>query len=354
LSQLIRNINDRAATSSTPKMRVVMQPFAPVLRMFASVDLLVVAYAILMILIALFGSARVPEWSWVVAASVFSILAVYGMNIVRLRNKSKWVDLFHLFYLAPVIPIFFKLSEKMSFVLHGRDYDDQLIMVDRLLFHTDPTVWLFTHVPPSPAFVDLLQVCYALFYFLPILLAIELYRRHHHESAEHQFGVKPKDQLTELRFVIVYGFFLSYLGYLLYPAIGPRFTLHDFANLGKDLPGGFFTDTMRRILDAGENIDPLAPLSVIRQQVTRDAFPSGHTDMTFITILLAFKYKAKVKWVILAIGTVLIFSTVYLRYHYVIDLVGGVTFGLITLYSWQWMDKILRAGRRKILHGTHD
>ncbi len=352
MSQFIQNINKPSPPVAAPRSRLLIQPFAPVLKMFASVDLLVVAYAMLMILISLLGAGRIPEWSWVIAASLFSILAVYAMNIVRLKNKSKWVDLFHMFYLAPVIPIFFKLSEKMSFVLHGRDFDDNLILIDRMMFHVDPTVWLFHHVPPTPALVDFLQISYSSFYFLPIMLAIELYRRHHHESAEHQYGGKPKDQLTELRFVIVYGFFLSYLGYLLYPAIGPRFTLHDFANLAKDLPGGYFTQMMRHILDAGENIDPYAPLSVIRQHVTRDAFPSGHTDMTFITILLAFKYKAKVRWIILAIGSCLIFSTVYLRYHYVFDLIGGVTFGLITLYSWQWMDKILRKGRKNLLHGT--
>ena len=29
--------------------------------------------------------------------------------------------------------------------------------------------------------------------------------------------------------------------------------------------------------------------------------------------------------------------TVYLRYHYVIDLVAGVMVGLFTLYSWSWV-----------------
>jgi len=352
VAQLIRNIAEPTPTTARPQSKAGTEAFAPVLRMFASVDLLVVAFAMLMMTIAILGSYRIDEWGWVVAASLVAIAAVWAMNVLRLRNKSRWVELLHLFYLAPVIPIFFKLSEKMSFVLHGRDYDDSLILVDRLLFHTDPTVWLFTHIPPAPWLVEYLQVCYALFYFLPVILAVELYRRHQHELAEQRFGREPKDQLTELRFVVVYGFFLSYLGYILYPAVGPRFTLHDFVNLSKELPGGYFTDVMRHFLNAGENIDIQAPLNVIRQHVTRDAFPSGHTDITFITILLAFKYKAKLKWVILLIGASLIFSTVYLRYHYVIDLIGGMLFAVLTLYSWQWMDRMLRTARARLLNET--
>src|SRR5438445_6134498 len=80
--------------------------------------------------------------------------------------------------------------------------------------------------------------------------------------------------------------------------------------------------------------------------VSRDAFPSGHTDITLLSILLAFKFQTRVRWFVAVIGASLIFSTVYLRYHYVIDVIGGAVLALITLYTWEWVrDRTLAVKR---------
>ncbi|RMD50550.1 MAG: hypothetical protein D6830_02375, partial [Ignavibacteria bacterium] len=53
----------------------------------------------------------------------------------------------------------------------------------------------------------------------------------------------------------------------------------------------------------------------------------------------------KSRWFFIPNGTLLIFSTVYLRYHYVADVLGGILFMILTMwsgpiiYNW-WMEKI--------------
>jgi membrane-associated phospholipid phosphatase len=131
--------------------------------------------------------------------------------------------------------------------------------------------------------------------------------------------------------MIVYGFYLSYIGYFSLPGVGPRFTLHDFSLLETELPGLFLTNALRAIINAGESI-PLIKEHAI-DVVQRDVFPSGHTQLTMIVMALGFRYKLKSRWVLLGFGSLLIVATVYLRYHYVVDLVAGALLAWFTLWT---------------------
>jgi len=67
--------------------------------------------------------------------------------------------------------------------------------------------------------------------------------------------------------------------------------------------------------------------------VQRDVFPSGHTDITLIVMYLSIKFKLKSRFFLVPNGILLIFSTMYLRYHYGIDVVGGILFMIFTVWS---------------------
>ena len=107
---------------------------------------------------------------------------------------------------------------------------------------------------------------------------------------------------------------MSYATYFLVPAIGPRFTLEHLQI--NPVTGLWATQSI---------IDTLNFL----ESIQRDAFPSGHTEMTILTMIYAWKFSRKYFWVLSIIGTSLIFSTVFLRYHYVIDVVAGALLAYI-------------------------
>jgi len=140
--------------------------------------------------------------------------------------------------------------------------------------------------------------------------------------------------------MIVYGFYLSYLGYFLLPAVGPRFTLHTFELLNLELPGLFFTEPLRAFINAGESIptDIANPVDFVQ----RDVFPSGHTQLSLVVVYCAFHFKVASRWLLASLATLLVLGTVYLRYHYVIDVIAGVVFFLFTVWSgWKivaWWD----------------
>ena len=65
--------------------------------------------------------------------------------------------------------------------------------------------------------------------------------------------------------------------------------------------------------------------------LTRDCFPSGHTELTLLVLYYARVFQKKVFWLLFPIGTGIIISTVYLRYHYLIDVVAGVLVAVVLI-----------------------
>ncbi|HYM21250.1 MAG TPA: phosphatase PAP2 family protein [Candidatus Kapabacteria bacterium] len=316
---------------------------------FTAVEFVSLGFTIILALVAVIFYDRV-ELSSILLNLGAVILIIFFFNWFSLTSDAKWMRALHTFYIIPLVLYLFKIVEKLSFPIHGQDFDSVLISVDRTLFGTDPTVWLFHHFPIVPVITEILQICYFSYYFLPVIVALELFeRRHKHREDDHS-----SDDLEMLRFVIVYGFLLSYVSYLILPGVGPRFTLHDFSTLEQELPGIWLTHGIRWLINSGENIASTMTNADAMRVVTRDVFPSGHTEMTLLSILLAFRFRVRWRWVVLTLGSGLIFSTVYLRYHYVIDVIGGALLAMIALYTAEPVVKILLEWKKKLLTKSND
>lgn len=285
-------------------------------------DIIVICFALFLSSLNIIFHERIPTWQTNIIINVsFSALVVALAYLHKVSGKIFWQQL-HIWYIVPTIFFSFKEVGYMIKYIHmGKDYDQFFIAIDRFLFGTDPTHVLFNIA--NPVLTEILQIAYATFYFLPIILGIELIRRKNYGG------------VTYLTFIIVYGFYLSYMGYFLWPGIGPRFTLHDFATTSQELPGLFITEFLREVVNSGEGIPSgtLNPAIVVQ----RDIFPSGHTQMTLLSMYLAYKFKAKSKIFIYPAGVLLIFATVYLRYHYFVDLLGGALFMVITLITGHYI-----------------
>jgi membrane-associated phospholipid phosphatase len=177
-------------------------------------------------------------------------------------------------------------------------------------------------------------VAYSSFYLFFLIIGFEIYRRRNPE------------QFSGLRFSIAYGFILSYIGYFLLPAVGPRFTLHDYARINIELPGVALTPYLRWFVDAGESIPARATNSLAAALAQRDAFPSGHTMMTLVLICLGFRWRTRSRYFVLAMGLMLIVATVYLRYHYVVDVLAGALWAAFCVLTTRRIFGLVRAGFR--------
>lgn len=303
---------------------------------FRSYDVVSLVFLILLSIVNLIFYNRIDQW-WILIIANCSVSA--GIVVLAVKYSElpvrKPMRILRDWYPVGVIVYVFQIIYYMIRPIRGRDYDDILIDIDYWIFGVNPTEWLAQF--SFPLLTEVLQIVYASYYFLFLIAGYEMYRRNLHREF-HYFIL-----------LVVYGFYLSYIGYFLVPAIGPRFTLHDFHAKNEDLPGLFLTDMIRELLNRGESIPPGVPNP--EDYVHRDVFPSGHTQLTMVLLYTVWMYRLHCRKYLYVIGTLLIFSTVYLWYHYVVDLIASVIFFSVTIATAPFIDRwwMKRRGEEKKL-----
>lgn len=284
-------------------------------------DLVVVIFYIFLIVMNIIFHDKIKYTSTWMIVNIGVIVFAFLISFLEDKQNLKLWRIIHYWYIAPLIFITFKQLYFMIKPIRGQDFDWLFIQIDWWIFGANPTGVL--QKIAFPLLTEILQIVYSMFYLLPIILALVLLRKRKYLALD--FAI----------FSIVYGFFLSYLGYFALPGIGPRFTLHNFSQLDTQLPGLLFTKYLREFVNFGESISSSTVNPA--EFVQRDVFPSGHTMITLIVMYLSVRLKSRSRYFFLPVGSLLIFATVYLQYHYVIDLVGGLVFMIFSLWSGKYL-----------------
>ncbi len=128
-----------------------------------------------------------------------------------------------------------------------------------------------------------------------------------------------------LRRGLVITFAGGYLCYLLVPVAGPLATMGD--HFGTSIGGGF----------------GLSSFLVDSQRFKWDCFPSLHTAIPWVAALSLFRPSPNwFKVVALVCAVMITFSTVYLRFHYGVDLICGVLWAVaVVLLTGRFSDELL-------------
>ncbi len=268
-------------------------------------DLLTLFVLVLLSGVTVFSSHGNPSWAGLLSTYAMLAAAILAVAIYRTRvgpaKKGFYLSIF-----ITVITVFSVFNSMGALIagIHKTTFDAYLISIDHVLFGVHPTVWMERLV--SPALSALLQFAYISYYFIPISLGTVL-------IAKGRFGA-----FEEALFGILLCFYLSYLGYLLIPAIGPRFTLEQLQTAS--LKVSPFIEKIQNTLNGLE-------------KNKTDAFPSGHTAVSLMCLYYAWKTREKRLFTgLIPVVAGLIISTVYLRYHYVIDVIAGIALTVLTVY----------------------
>ena len=243
--------------------------------------------------LVLFFRNDLPLWRSLIFRYTVWIGLLFALKLASDRGSGRLGALFNDF--SPglfVILIYQSLGDLIQY-LHP-DIDSMLIRIDFFLLGVHPTVWMERWTVPW--LTDLLSLAYASYYFFPVVLAIALYLKN------------PKRDFEVAMFVLLLGYYVSFIGYILFPAIGPRHTLTHLQTV--PLEGSVITDFIRDTLNSWEHNK-------------RDCMPSGHTQVALMVLFLSYRYRRLLFYFLLPVASGLILSTVYHRYHYVIDLFAG-------------------------------
>ncbi|HET7151682.1 MAG TPA: phosphatase PAP2 family protein [Candidatus Acidoferrum sp.] len=190
--------------------------------------------------------------------------------------------------------------EELTWLVHLVNpgwHDAKLIVFDRWLTGVNPSLW-FEHLahPPLTEFMEFAYFTY--FLYLLILGGILYYSR----------------DFKSYWAVMTYsaaGYVLGYLISMFFPVQSPWFTLAGMWH--GDLVGGAFTATIDLIEKCG--------------RVHGAAFPSQHVAGAMAALWGAWRHRRWLFWVFLPFVACMCVSTVYVRNHYVADVLGGIVTG---------------------------
>ncbi len=221
-----------------------------------------------------------------------------------------WEILRDWFPFLVILLMYYSLWGDATLLLVTTDRDAELIAWDQKLFGMQPSVELQRFVsPPLTAWMEFAYTFHIL--NIPIVACFIYLRRSRPRFREMMSGV------------LVVCFF-GLLGYLLVPAIGPLYTLRNQYTV------------------------PLSqPLEIVNRQIEfmdyarikRDVFPSLHVGISFLVWLYAWRNSRRVFWILSPFVLSLWVSTVYLRYHYLVDVLAGLVLAPLCFLLANWLFK---------------
>jgi len=133
---------------------------------------------------------------------------------------------------------------------------------------------------------------------------------------------RPRARFREMMSGLMVVSFLGLLGYLLVPAIGPMYMLRN----------QYTVPLSHSIWMFNRDVDFMD-----FARIRRDVFPSLHVAISFVVWLYAYRNSKKLFWILSPLILSLWLSTLYLRYHYLIDVVAGLILAPLSYLLGNWL-----------------
>jgi membrane-associated phospholipid phosphatase len=278
----------------------------PILKTHASgsrlwaVDKLIIAYLAFTTILTVGWWREIPQAGGLLAWHLVAISLM--LFEIKRPNFTSW--LFRYWYPLPYVGACYKEMAILIPPIRRTSADQWLSDLDFRIWGIHPTVWL--ERIQTPGLTEFLQIAYTL--FIPAVLLVACVLWYQRRYREFQY----------FAFLIALGYLISYVGYLLVPARGPRFLLQHLQHV--PLRGLWLFSGMQDTLDRLESAH-------------YDCFPSGHTELTILACWSSRMVGNRLFWVYFAYTPALIFATVYLRYHYSVDVLAGAMVATVLILA---------------------
>jgi len=305
---------------------------------YTLIDALFVCYMFFLSVLLLLFHNGVQGWFYYILAHL-AVIAVILFSLPALEKTDKPFPVFIRWW-YPVLLFTFNYREINAFthILVNEWKDAEIAAFEKMILGINPTIWLERFA--APWLTEFMKFDYFTYYLMIPVGAGFLY-----------FAAKRKNYIRYLSTVCL-AFYISYIGFIVYPVRGPRYLFHDkyskdyTVNIGSfygsgvkedvkhettyALKGYFFTDLQDYIMKYGS--------------LHGGCMPSSHIAVAFVCMMMMWIYKRKVFYFYLPAVTVLCIAVVYNRYHYVSDVAAGILVGVLSL----WLTPMLLKGWEKI------
>jgi membrane-associated phospholipid phosphatase len=194
------------------------------------------------------------------------------------------------------IAVYTNLHDTVRYV-NTHDIHAQLAAIEEWIFRGQPVVWAERYITRGRT--ELFNAFYANFYLVAPSVVIVLWATGRKVEARH------------VLLAVILCFYTGYVLYVIFPAAPPRLYFESLGLFKVTLRGGPITDFQRALIEMMPN------------HAARAAFPSLHAGVSCVSLYYAWKYCRWFFPILLVFVIGLLVSTVYLRHHYVVDLIAG-------------------------------
>lgn len=256
-----------------------------------AVDVLNILTVVLLTIVTAFFRRELGDQAlWLLG--ILTSLVLFVMLSVYLADRRFWHVVHDFSSVILIIVVFNAIGPVIEHASPAR-WDVTFMAADQRAFGNLGPMW--RHVLRRAAwFTDLNYIAYCGYYVAPVALGVRFYLR---DPVRFRIFV----------FTVVLTFYLSYVGYFMFPTVGPRPPLTAEGIL---IGGGDISHAIRHFINFAERNHT-------------DAFPSGHTAGALVCLYFAWLTSPVAFAILVPVAAGIIFSTVYLRYHYIIDVVAG-------------------------------
>ncbi|MBI2931154.1 MAG: phosphatase PAP2 family protein [Planctomycetes bacterium] len=226
-------------------------------------------------------------------------LAVAGIVLTWSRfDRSGVVGFCRSWDAVALVPALFFMAMQIVHRVHPVDYDDVLMRIDRAIGGV--ALLRAMVIIERPWLTDLMKLAWIGYYFLPLLVLVPLYR----------LGPREFDRAKG---ALVLGFTASYLCYFALPAVGPGYHQEVLGVPQPKWEATAVSAQAKGLIHALEAKDP------------RHTFPSGHVMVAAMVAYYLLRHRLRA-WAVagVPIAAAIIASTIYLRYHYLVDVLAGL------------------------------
>jgi membrane-associated phospholipid phosphatase len=272
--------------------------------------------ALVALLILLFHDRAVSWWPWLLLAHAVTIGLVHWLIIGHARRpENRVLNFLRHFYPVLLYTGFYRETGELNQMAVAGYLDPFFVRLEERIFGTQPSLAFMQSLPWRPV-GELFYASYFSYYLMIAGVGLALFWR---------------DRRAFFHYVSVvsFVFYLCYLIYIFTPVMGPR--VFERAIDGYELPA--------RFRPAGSLDIPAAIQAGVFFRIMAwiygtfeapgAAFPSSHVAVALTTVYFSFRYLRRIRFLHLIVALLLCASTVYCRYHYVVDAVAGVITAMV-------------------------
>jgi len=285
-----------------------------VVRHYTFVDYATQTYVVLVaVLILILHDETVPYWAWLIGAHASCLILVHVLIRLHCRgHPSNLLDILRHFYPLLLYLFFFAETGWLNRMIFKEYMDPIAIHWDQALFGYQPSIVLMQKFP-YPTLSELFYAAYFSYYLMIAGVGLALFLRN-------------RGQFFHYVSVVSFVFYICYIIYIILPIIGPRVFLEPVGGYILPeasrllAPNAFYPDTVQR----GIFFKLMAFIYRVFE-APGSAIPSSHVAIAVCTLVFSFFYLRRIRYLHLAMVILLCLATIYCRYHYVVDVMAGLT-----------------------------